>query len=683
MVLAIGCGQQAETRDETPARFAPDRAILVGDVVETYLENQASAGDDVDQIFSGKATLSTSSIDFGDVSLNQAESKRVILSNGGEGILSIDAISLVEQGGDGDRELRPSGATTLEYMTALTEGKIIYIAPGASIEIEVEWLPINTTADSGTLEISCDDPSDPNPSVALRTPTIAPSLSAEPRIVFPRVAADHTETKITYLQNSGLSPLQLKDIVLSPGSASDFSFTFPDPAHVDDTSRDALAWKQTLAPQESIPMRILFSPDSDGPANANIIVSSNDTDTERFVIALEGNVGAPCARLGGANPTFDTDSEATHRLEFGDVAAGRNVEKTINIINCSRTHDLNVTRIALENLSDDAYEIDEDSLPAELTTTGTLSIAPQRSHPVKVVFNAIEETVSKARVEIETNDDVNKLLSVDVLGRGQAFSCPTAIAEGAVIGSSGRTTAMIATLPLKTVQLDGSHSRSGNGGAITYQWALTSQPLDSNARLVQANTSSPKLFLDLAGDYEVELTVFDDLGRPGCERSYVHIKAIPDEDIHMQLVWDTPADPDQTDGTGTDLDLHYLHPLGRWDAAPYDIFWQNKTADWGIPAYAGDDPSLDIDDTNGAGPENINHDDPESGKTYAVGVYYYQDAGLGASYATLKIYIEGALKFEIRDKYMPQEDTFWDVAAIAWPSKQVFAKDRIYQGFPR
>ncbi len=65
-----------------------------------------------------------------------------------------------------------------------------------------------------------------------------------------------------------------------------------------------------------------------------------------------------------------------------------------------------------------------------------------------------------------------------------------------------------------------------------------------------------------------------------------------------------------------------------------------------------------------------------------MGAYYYNDNGYGPVYATVRIYIEGTEQFKLIDKYLEREDSFWDVAAIVWPSKQIIARDRVRLGFP-
>jgi hypothetical protein len=108
---------------------------------------------------------------------------------------------------------------------------------------------------------------------------------------------------------------------------------------------------------------------------------------------------------------------------------------------------------------------------------------------------------------------------------------------------------------------------------------------------------------------------------------------VPDKDLHIQLVWTTPDDPDETDMTGTDLDLHLRHPdaNGGWnsDAGQFDCYFANKTPDWGAQLDPADNPTLDIDDTNGAGPENINLAHPEA-ITYDVAALYFRaESALG------------------------------------------------------
>ncbi len=58
-----------------------------------------------------------------------------------------------------------------------------------------------------------------------------------------------------------------------------------------------------------------------------------------------------------------------------------------------------------------------------------------------------------------------------------------------------------------TVTLDGSESEDSKGTDLTYSWAFTSRPNGSTAALTNASKEKPTFVADVAGDYEVELTV--------------------------------------------------------------------------------------------------------------------------------------------------------------------------------
>jgi hypothetical protein len=284
-------------------------------------------------------------------------------------------------------------------------------------------------------------------------------------------------------------------------------------------------------------------------------------------------------------------------------------------------------------------------------------------------------------LEIQSNDPTKENHEIDLVGEGTDNECPNAVAKGSIVDGSSRKRTTLNTLPLETVQLHSDES-TDDGTIERYSWALIDRPEDSTARLSDASAPSPTLYLDLAGTYKVELTAYDNEGTRSCgQRAIVTIKAIPDEDVHIQLVWDTPGDSDQTDNEGTDLDLHYKQPSADWNEAPGDIFWENKTADWG-PDGPPANPSLDIDDTDGAGPENINQNDPVGDTEYQVGVFYFQDNGFGESYATVRIYLGGVLRKEFKNKFLEDTYDFWYVGKIRWGNQAIYPRDIVTESFP-
>lgn len=71
-----------------------------------------------------------------------------------------------------------------------------------------------------------------------------------------------------------------------------------------------------------------------------------------------------------------------------------------------------------------------------------------------------------------------------------------------------------------TVNLDGSGSVDPENDVISYEWTITTRPAGSTAELAGADTATPSLTPDLAGEYVVSLTASDFIG-PGAPDSVV------------------------------------------------------------------------------------------------------------------------------------------------------------------
>jgi uncharacterized protein YfaP (DUF2135 family) len=87
---------------------------------------------------------------------------------------------------------------------------------------------------------------------------------------------------------------------------------------------------------------------------------------------------------------------------------------------------------------------------------------------------------------------------------------------------------------------------------------------------------------------------------------------------HVRITWDKDD---------TDVDLHF-----SWNGS--DCYYSNKNPTWGSSATS---PRLDVDDTNGYGPENITIDALPGDGSYKMWVRYYSDHGNGGTtvYATI------------------------------------------------
>ena len=67
----------------------------------------------------------------------------------------------------------------------------------------------------------------------------------------------------------------------------------------------------------------------------------------------------------------------------------------------------------------------------------------------------------------------------------------------------------VSKLPGTLVTLNGGQSSDANGDPLTYSWSFTSKPPNSAAVLSNPTSESPTFFVDLAGNYVVQLIVND------------------------------------------------------------------------------------------------------------------------------------------------------------------------------
>lgn len=485
-------------------------------------------------------------------------------------------------------------------------------------------------------------------------PVRAPRLEAPDRVSFGALGVREFATREVELANVGRAPLKLQSIEIDPM----FSLRFP--AFMDGKM------PEELAPGERVVAQLGYV-SGDGMAyTGELALRTNDPARPEHVITLSVNQSLPCLEV-----------IPSPQVSFGQVQPARTVERTVELRSCS---DDAVTQITSVDLDRGGRNFTSD------TSVALGELGPGESRRVKVFFQPFEPTSYVAYLNISSDDPTRPEQQIELVGRGAPFPCPEPQIVANIpergVSAAATPTGTLRARPLDRVLLDAGGSVSPDGALISrVEWALISRPPDSSAavEVVEGSTRS-ELFLDLTGDYVLEMTAFDERGVPSCEPAMLKIEAVPHEDIHVQLVWDTPADADQLDMLGSDLDLHMMNGRGRWNDPRWDCFWQNLSPEWGAPG-AEDNPSLDIDDVDGLGPENINLSNPGQGESYQVGVHYFAAQGFGRSFATVRVYIRGELSQELRRK--PIEDQgFWRVLDIQWPSRQIVVWDEMFSTIP-
>ncbi len=371
------------------------------------------------------------------------------------------------------------------------------------------------------------------------------------------------------------------------------------------------------------------------------------------------------------------------QIDFGGKKVFTLAVLPLEITSCG-SDPLEISGIAMKEGSSPDFGLDYSSLDhvpsvAEPLLVGageTVSVAvmfmPTQAAPVDAEGNLLLDTASIVVTSNASGDDKE----VEVSGAGVDETCPVAVikcAEGDEV------------IPQTVLHLYGDESYAVNDDIQGFQWTVV-QPAGSQSVFIPASSfPNPTFETNMAGTYKFSLVVLDSSGAQSCVPAEYEVVVIPDEAIHIELFWHTPNDPDETDEgpeAGTDVDIHFAHPFAAspdidgdgqpdpWFDIPYDCFWFNSHPNWGsADPGLDDDPGLDRDDTDGAGPENINLNLPEN-VTYKVGVHYWNDHGYGVSFVSLRVYIFSQLVFEVSETELVNSD-MWEVCTLAWPSGEI------------
>lgn len=417
----------------------------------------------------------------------------------------------------------------------------------------------------------------------------------------------------------------------------------------------------------------------DGGANdvgIDVIADGSDFDDTDGGATCEGSIAVEGSGESVDFGTVPIGAQATRTLVVRNTGCGPLLVAQAQLFGESGEFELALDDFAGVTLGP-AGTVDDETTEAIESDAMTLDLG----------FAPTEIGPASGRLLLYSNDRVTPELRIELEGSGEANEPPVAIASCTVRDSGlPAVPGVLDARPLDSIDCTGATSYDPDGEIVTWHWTLVARPEGSSAAPSPADAAMTSLFVDVAAladeEYELQLTVTDDSGVSSTEPASVTIRSVPDADIFVQLVWNTPGDADQTDtgaGRGSDLDLHLLHSNGCWDSV-WDCEPTNGSPDWGGPGTS-DDPSIDIDDTDGAGPENANLSNPESGVTYTVGVHYWDPWGYGPSDATVRIYIHGELVYE-ETRTLEADNQFWEVAEINWPSASLVEIGRMYDDLP-
>lgn len=423
---------------------------------------------------------------------------------------------------------------------------------------------------------------------------------------------------------------------------------------------------------------------------------TNDPTKPQLDLSFTANATGPCLSMTPAS------------LDFAEQPPGVQAKKELQLKSCG-TEDLAITGVSLGSSAEQGFGVSlaTTCFDGKNPSTGAPLIIPKGESCSLFVTYTAPKLGAQSQGSLEIDSSAGKK-TVGLSGSGaSSVACPKACMSLQVKGGAPIKGAVV---PQTEVQLDAGCSTPANSPIVKWKWSVQ-QPAGSYSVLAPSDAAKAPTFQpNIAGKYTFSLEVTDEIGTPGCAAATYELLVVPDDKLHVELTWDTPGDSNKTDEgdkdgklpdgkyAGADMDLHLAHPdaldqpgqpdLDKdgtpepWNATCYDCFVLNTLPQWGDLSDYDDDASLDRDDKDGWGPENINLFLPEPGLQYFVGVYYWSANSFGKSTPTVRIYLDGqSSPFLVKTGPLMAQGELWCAGRVSWkPSAVVPCKNADAQG---
>ena len=244
-----------------------------------------------------------------------------------------------------------------------------------------------------------------------------------------------------------------------------------------------------------------------------------DPITYKWALTTRPSVSA--ATLGpptGVRPTFIADVAGTYvaTLVVNDGKSDSNAV-TVTITASAPAASVNVQPVANAGNNQTA------SVGATVTLNGTAS-ADQDGDALTYQWTVVSRPAGSASA-ISSPNAAKPFLTLDIAGTygvtlivndNKADSLPSTVFITALTAPSTANIAPTANAGLdqtvvagSTVNLDGTLSTDLNGDHLTYAWSISAKPTGSGAQLNSSTAVKPQFIADVAGIYEVKLSVND------------------------------------------------------------------------------------------------------------------------------------------------------------------------------
>ncbi len=368
--------------------------------------------------------VSLLSLDFGVVTVGATQTRTTTITNLGAADLTVIGFTVT---GSADFALNAAAPATP-----------FTVAPGATVDVAVDYMASDEGSDAGALDIESDDPDEPVVSVSLAGTGVAPAVGCDIGVSitpldFGTVVEGTTRTLSKTIGNNGDQDCIVNGLTIT-GSA-DFALN---PA--------APATPFALVPTTTVDVPVDYTPSSTGDDAGTLDISSDDPDQALISVPLAGT-GIIVA------PDIDVTPVA---LNYGVVTVGTTQTRTVTIRNLGNA-DLRVTGFTLTGSPTFMLGPGAPATP--------FTLAPGAATDLPVIYAPTVEGPDSGTLEIASDDPNEAIVPVPLNATGGVLDADIDVTPSAI--NFGTVTTATRTIRFVTIANVGAAELTVTGLSMT------------------------------------------------------------------------------------------------------------------------------------------------------------------------------------------------------------------------
>ncbi len=331
----------------------------------------------------GKLTFDNTTLNFGAVDVGTTDTKKIVLTNTGDGDLNISEIRI-----DWDEysafSFNDGQPTSMVITAGQSYDLYVKFTPSAEVDFSAVVTVISDAVNGNELSVFLEGEGGVGTGAKIST-------NAEDNTI------DLGHVKLTknaefnlILSNTGNEDLEIELIRISPNDDNAFEIIV-----------DGNLYPQTILPGQQKQMKIRFAPSEIRAYMGNLYIKSNAKNQPNLNIILTGE----CDPLGNI-----TTNAAGNAIDFGKINLTQKGTFDL-IIKNSTAESVNISSIAFDNNSDNSFKYPEDLV-------FPITIGVDQEQTIQIEFAPVAKQLYEATLILHTNAIAQPTIDITLKGEG-------------------------------------------------------------------------------------------------------------------------------------------------------------------------------------------------------------------------------------------------------------------------